>query len=41
MEDLRLDDEIEHHWTIVFDKKGVRVDDGEKLHAKRWDVYIN
>ena len=41
MEDVRLDDERERHWRMVFEDNGGGVDyDKELLHDKRWDVYI-
>ena len=42
MEDIKLDNEREHHWRMVLQDKYVGVDDKKALiHAKGWDVYIN
>ena len=41
-EDVKLDNERECHWRMVFNDNGGGVDDKkELLHAKRWDVYVN
>ena len=42
MEDVKLDNERERHWRMVFrDTYGGADDKKELLHAKRWDVYVN
>ena len=42
MEEVRLDDEWEHHWRMVLeDNYGVVDNEKALLHAKRWDVYVN
>ena len=42
MENVKLDDEREHHWRMVFKDNYGGVDDKKTLlHAKRWDVYLN
>ena len=42
MEDVRLDDEREHHWRMVLEDNYEGVDNEKSLlHAKRWDVYVN
>ena len=42
MEDVKLDDERERHWRMVFEDNGGGVDDKKALlHAKRWDSYVN
>ena len=42
MEDVKLDNERERHWRIVFEDNDGGVDDKKSiLHAKRWDVYMN
>ena len=42
MEDVRLDDEREHHWRMVLEDNYEGVDNEKSLlHAKRWDVYMN
>ena len=42
MENVKLDDEREHHWRMVFkDNYGGADDKKTLLHAKRWDVYLN
>ena len=39
MEDVRLDDEREHHWRMVFEDNGEGVENKKALlHSKRWDV---
>ena len=39
MEEVRLDDEWEHHWRMVLeDNYGVVDNEKALLHAKRWDV---
>ena len=42
MEVVVLENEIEIHWSMVFDGNDGGVYDGrEILHANRWNVYIN
>ena len=42
MEDVKLDDERECCWKVVFEDNGGGVDDKNSLlHSKRWDLYVN
>ena len=42
MEYLKLDNDRERHWRMVFEDNDEGVDDKkELLHAKRWDIYMN
>ena len=42
MKDVKLDDERDHHWRMVFeDYYGVVDNKKEFLHAKRWYIYLN
>ena len=42
MEVVRLDNERESRWRMVFEENGGGVDDQKAiLHTKRWDVYMN
>ena len=42
MEDVKLDDERERDWRVVFEENYGRVDYKKALiHAKRWDVYVD
>ena len=42
MQDVKVDDEREHHWRMVFGENDGRVDNNKALlHDKRWDVYVN
>ena len=42
MEDVKLDNERERHWRMVFEENDGGVDNNRALlHAKRWDVYVN
>ena len=42
MEDVKLDDERERHWRMVFEENYGGVDDKKALlHANRCDVYVN
>ena len=41
MQDVRLGDEIEHHWRIVSEENDIGVDDDKSiLHAKRLYIYM-
>ena len=42
MVDVRLGDEIECHWGVIFDEHyGGVYDDKSMLHDKRWVIYMN
>ena len=42
MDDVNLDDDMEHHWRMVFEDNDVGVYNTKAfLHAKRWDFYVN
>ena len=42
MEYVKLDNEREQHWRMVFEENNGGVDHNKAaLHAKRWDVYVN
>ena len=42
MGDLKLDDERERQWRVIFeDNNGGLGDNKTPLHDKRWDVYVN
>ena len=42
MEYVKLDDEREFHWRMVFGDNYEGVDDKKTLlYAKRWDLYVN
>ena len=42
MEDVRLNDEIKHHWRMVFEGNDCGVDNEKVfIHAKRRYVYMN
>ena len=42
MEYLKLDNDRERHWRMVFEDNDGGVDDKkELLHVKRWDIYMN
>ena len=42
MEDIKLDNERESHWRMVFEDNNGGVDDKKAfLHDKRWYVYVN
>ena len=39
---MKLDDEREHNWMMVFEDNDGGVDDKEALlYANRWDVCVN
>ena len=41
MEDVRLDNEREHHWRMVFNDNNGGVDDDKMvLNSKKWDFYM-
>ena len=41
MEDVRLDEEREHHWRMVLQEHYGGVENEKALlYAKRWDVYM-
>ena len=42
MEDVKLDDERENHWRMVFeDNDGEEDDKKALLNGKSWGVYVN
>ena len=42
MDDVKLDDEKERHWRMVYvDNNGVVDDNKALLHAKRLNIYVN
>ena len=42
MEDVKLYDERERHWKMVFEDNDGGVDNEKAfLHDKRWDIYVN
>ena len=42
MDDVNLDDDMEHHWRILFEENdGGANDEKSLLHAKRWYIYMN
>ena len=42
MEDVKLDDEKERHWRVVYGDNDGGVDDKKALiYAKRWNIYVN
>ena len=42
MEEVKLDDDMERHWRIVFEYNDGVVDDNRSLiHSNSWDFYIN
>ena len=42
MENVKLDDDRECHWRMMFEDNDGGVDDAKALpYAKRWDVYVN
>ena len=42
MKDVRLGDERERHWRMVFEENMVGVDDEKAIiYAKMWYVYMN
>ena len=42
MEDVKLDDERENHWRMVFEDNDGEDDDKKALlNGKSWDVYVN
>ena len=41
VEDVILDDEMKHHWMMVFEDIDGGVDDDKAIiHYHRWDVYM-
>ena len=42
MEDKNLDNDMEHHWRMVFDDNSGGADNKKALiYPNRWDVYMN
>ena len=42
MEDVKIEDDRERHWRMVFEGNYVGMDNKKTLlHANMWDVYVN